>query len=348
MHYGHSPEKAKLYATQALALIDKSGLPRRPDIYELFYAYVCHQMPEVTRALDKIYGKGLLPNEDDCSLIYKMHISNSAQEEMMLHASDTVSETISDVRQIVGAIQEATQGFGSNITGISEKMAKATKLEDVADLVKSLMTETATIVTKNQELETQLERSSEAVEAMKEEIDTVRREALTDALTGLANRKHFDRKLDQSLRDYVEKKEKFCLLVLDIDHFKSFNDTYGHQVGDRVLMLLARVLQDHAGQQLFPARFGGEEFVVIAHMSASAALEVAESIRQGIASKEVINKTTGDRLGQVTISIGVAEIHPGELLSSLVERADQAMYAAKHAGRNQVKSAEGEHKTPAV
>lgn len=340
MHYGHTAEKAKLLANQALSLIDKSGLPRRPDIYELFYAYVSGHYPEVARALDKIYEKGVLPNEEDCLLIFKMHISNAAQEDVVLNASETVSAAITDVKQIVGAIQEATKGYGDNISGISEKLGKATKLEDVADLVRSMIAETATIVSKNNELETQLEKSSQAVEAMQAEIDVARREALTDGLTGLANRKHFDRKLDQALLQYQEKKEVFSLLVIDIDHFKSFNDTYGHQVGDRVLMLLARVMQEHATEQLFPARFGGEEFVVIAYnMRTEQAAEVAESIRKGIATKEVVNKTTGERLGQVTISVGVSEICPDEALGKLIERADQAMYDAKRAGRNQVKTA---------
>ncbi len=337
MHYGHSHEKAKVFAEQANTLIDKCSLPRRPDIYELFYAYVTGEMPEVTRALDKIFAKKLLPNEDDCNEIYNLHISDGGQENAMLNASDTVQDTIGDVKTIIAAIQVASKDFGTNMSGMSAQLSEAKSLDDVTELVKTMMVESSTIVTKNQELETQLERSSTAMDTMSGELEKVRKESLTDGLTGLPNRKNFDRTLDKTFEKFNEDSERFSLLVLDIDHFKSFNDTYGHQVGDRVLMLLARVLQDHATENFFPARFGGEEFVAIASkMSIEEATKAAESIREGIASKEIINKTTGERLGQITVSIGVAEIKDDERIGQLVERADKAMYAGKKGGRNQV------------
>lgn len=337
MHYGHSPDKAKIYSSQALALIDRSGLARRPDVFELFYVYVSAQLPEVVRALDKIFEKGVLPNDADIEQIYKLHITGGLQETAVLNASDKVQETIGDVKQIVAAIQESTAGYGDSLSGISESLSKATKLEDVTALVKEMMANTASIITKNQELETQLERSSTAITSMQTEIETVRREAMTDGLTGLANRKAFDRKIDEAQKAFAEKGQVFSLLVMDLDHFKSFNDTYGHQVGDRVLKLLARVLQEHITETVFAARFGGEEFVVVADKTAlKDAAEIAESIRTKIAEKDIVNKTSGERLGKVTISIGAAEIMPNETVDGLIERADKALYLAKGAGRNRV------------
>lgn len=337
MHYGHSPDKARIFANQANALIDRAGLPRRPDIYELFYVYVSAHLPEVVRALDKIFAKNVMPNEQDCEEIFKLHVSGSIHENAMLQASEKVESTIADVKQIVNAMQEATGEYGDSLTGLSDNLAKATKLEDVAALVKTMMADTAAIVSKNKELENQLERSAEAIDTMKAEMDNVRREALTDGLTGLANRKFFDRKIDELHRKFTDDGETFCLLVMDIDHFKSFNDTYGHQVGDRVLKLLGAVLEHHTTERIFPARFGGEEFVVLATgVSLESATHIAESIRTQLAEKEVVNKTTGERLGVVTISIGVAEIMAGESANHLIERTDKALYAAKHAGRNRV------------
>lgn len=337
MHFGHSPEKAQIVAQQALSLIDKAGLSRRPDNYELFYTYVSGQMPEVTRSLDKIYAKNIQPNQEDCDEIYKLHISGGAHESAMLKASEKVADTIEDVKKIVASMQESTSEYGENLSGVNDELAKAKTMEDVGAIVKTMMAQTATIVARNKELETQIERSSSAIRGMQGEIEAVRKEALTDGLTGLANRKHFDRKIDEAHIDFSSTGKIFSLLVMDIDHFKSFNDTYGHQVGDRVLKLLARVLQENANENLLLARFGGEEFVVIANgypLDQAAAL--AESIRTGIAEKDVVNKTTGERLGKVTISVGVAEIAAGDSAASLIERADKALYAAKKAGRNQV------------
>lgn len=326
---------------QALSLIDKAGLPRRPDVYELFYAYVSGQMPEVTRALDKIYEKGLQPNQEDCAEIYKLHIAGGIHENAMLKASEKVADTIEDVKKIVASMQDSTSEFGDNLSGVNDQLAAAKTMDDVAGIVKTMMAQTASITARNKELETQIERSSTAIRGMQGEIEAVRREALTDGLTGLANRKHFDRKIDDALVTFNSTGKIFSLLVMDIDHFKSFNDTYGHQVGDRVLKLLARVLQEHGTEHFFPARFGGEEFVVIADQTnLNDAVALAESIRVGIAEKDVVNKTTGERLGKVTISIGVAEIAQGESAVSVIERADKALYAAKKGGRNQVRTAE--------
>lgn len=338
MHYGHSPEKAQIVAQQALSLIDKASLPRRPDIFELFYVYVSGQLPEVVRALDKIYAKPAQPNEEDCAEIYKLHVSGAAHESAMLKASEKVADTIEEVKKIVGAMQQSTSQYGENLSGVNDSLAQAKTMEDVAGIVKTMMAQTATIVERNKELESQIERSSTAISGMQGEIEAVRRESLTDGLTGLANRKHFDRRIDEAQVIFSTLGKPFSLLIMDIDHFKSFNDTYGHQVGDRVLKLLARVLQEHASSEtLFPARFGGEEFVVIAAgYPLSEAASLADSIRVGIAEKDVVNKTTGERLGKVTISVGVAEIAPKESATALIERADKALYAAKKAGRNQV------------
>ena len=128
--------------------------------------------------------------------------------------------------------------------------------------------------------------------------------------------------------------------MVDIDHFKSFNDNFGHQVGDQVLRLVARTLKDGLKGRDFAARYGGEEFaIILPDTDLSAGVAVGNSLRKAIATKDVINRNTGEILGRITMSVGVAEFAGDPTLEDVVERADNALYTAKHNGRNQVAAA---------
>ena len=194
---------------------------------------------------------------------------------------------------------------------------------------------------RNAKLEQQLTGTIEEISRLREDLDVLRREAYTDGLTGIANRKRFDQVLRQEVELAQQSGEDVSLLMLDIDHFKLFNDTHGHQVGDQVLRLLAATLQENVKGRDMPARYGGEEFAIILGRTAfQGAMAVAEQIRLAISSKRVRNRKSGEFLGQVTISIGVATLDPGEPINNLIARADKALYAAKRDGRNCVSGAE--------
>ncbi len=167
----------------------------------------------------------------------------------------------------------------------------------------------------------------------------MRMEVLTDPLTGVANRKCFDLRLSEGIADCKENGSDLSLMMLDIDFFKKFNDTYGHQLGDEVLKLVARTFVDSIKGQDTAARYGGEEFAIILPRTKLAnAATLADQIRKTMADKVIVNRRTGDKLGAVTLSVGVASYRAGELPSSLIQRADDALYAAKRSGRNRVVS----------
>jgi diguanylate cyclase len=160
---------------------------------------------------------------------------------------------------------------------------------------------------------------------------------MTDALTGIPNRKSFETRLREAARDAMENDEPLCLLIADIDFFKRFNDTYGHQIGDQVLRLVARTLTDSVKGRDTPTRFGGEEFaIVLPQTSLSAARVVAEQIRLGLTRRKLVGRDRRDDYGSVTLSFGAAQFRPGESLATFVDRADAALYRAKREGRNRV------------
>ncbi len=153
----------------------------------------------------------------------------------------------------------------------------------------------------------------------------------------MSNRKHFDNSLSKALQDAIERSEPLSLIMTDIDHFKSFNDTWGHLTGDQVLRLVAMSMKQNVKGQDTAARYGGEEFaVVLPNTVLRSALTVGDHIRRAVMSKELMKRSTGQNLGRVTISVGVATVRNGDTVQSLIARADGCLYAAKRNGRNRV------------
>ena len=167
-------------------------------------------------------------------------------------------------------------------------------------------------------------------------------EAMTDGLTGIPNRKFFEVRLAESIREARDSGEPLCLLVIDIDRFKTFNDTWGHQLGDQVLRLVAKTLTDSVKGRDVTARYGGEEFVIVLERTRLAdAVRLADQIRATMMRRKIVRKDTGIDLGVVTVSIGASLYRPDESIEAFVERADAALYVAKRAGRNRVIAEDG-------
>jgi diguanylate cyclase len=216
-------------------------------------------------------------------------------------------------------------------------------------MIKGILTETKAMEAHNQRLRAEVEASSSEIKQLKDSLADARRDAMTDPLTGLANRKAFDRKLREESQQARASRDPVSLVMCDIDHFKRVNDTHGHQVGDQVLKLVAQTLRQCVKCQDIAARYGGEEFaVILPQTNVLGAAAVAEFVRRTVESKKIVRKGSGDTLGSVTMSFGVASLTAGESAESLIERADRALYAAKQNGRNRVSTDKGIHLQDAV
>jgi diguanylate cyclase len=182
-----------------------------------------------------------------------------------------------------------------------------------------------------------LKASKLEISQLQVNLEAVRNESLTDPLTSLANRKYFDSALEKSIAQSAATGEPVALLLIDIDHFKAFNDTFGHLTGDQVLRLVAIALKQNVKGQDIAARYGGEEFaIILPGTTLRSALTVADHVRRAVMTKELMKRSTGEHLGRVTVSIGVAVLQKDEAAQSLIERADNCLYAAKRCGRNRV------------
>jgi diguanylate cyclase len=179
--------------------------------------------------------------------------------------------------------------------------------------------------------------TKEELETLQQEFELAKIEASVDFLTGVANRMAFDERLAAIAGESESEGADVCLLMVDIDHFKAFNDRYGHIVGDEVLKFVAKQIRELVKGRDFLARFGGEEFaVILPRTSLPGARTLAESIRTFFAKSKLKSTSTSKKLGVITVSIGAACYRPGEPLEDFINRSDQALYVAKKTGRNRV------------
>ena len=330
-------DRAQDIAVATLERIEKEKLLPTPHNYELWFHYYQGD-PEVVRAIDG--HKGVF-DEAMCQRIYQRILSSAARDETVQKISDQVHQAIAEIALMLGSVKSANSEYGSSLDDASTKIANASSLEDLGDIVSAIVADTKKVVERSQNLEIQLTTSSTQVAELRSNLESVRKEAMTDGLTGLSNRKAFDRYIEHATNEARESGVPMVLLMLDVDHFKKFNDLHGHLIGDQVLRLVARTLTDGVKGKDIAARYGGEEFaIILPETPVHAGIAVANSLRKQVELKEVINRTTNQHLGRITLSAGVAQYIPGESVSDLIERADNALYKAKKSGRNCVESAE--------
>lgn len=189
------------------------------------------------------------------------------------------------------------------------------------------------IMQSNEALQSRLEVAERQLDKQTQQIECYLTEARTDGLTGLYNRRAFDKRLDEVFTAYKKGGRSFVLVLVDIDKFKTINDNYGHQAGDQVLQQLAAAMRSQLSGAKMVARFGGEEFAAIMEGPLRIAAKQMDEFRRVIEKERM---DAGDTALQVTISVGVSEPREDLVASPIVRRADEALYAAKNIGRNRV------------
>lgn len=343
MHYDHDFDLAQNVANEALARMQHDNITPDPNNFEVWYAYYSSSHPELRKAVDALVKTRPISNMD-CRNLYDQFLSDQKRHQVYARASDQIHATLDDVTSLMQNVKDTTGEYTNTLSSATQRISAVKTPEEMVAVVRDVMADTDRLIEQNKKLEEQLEKSTGAMNELKKDMERVRQEAMTDGLTGLANRKAFDEQIQSLLNENAENGKGFTLLLVDIDHFKSFNDNFGHQVGDQVLRLVARTLTDGIKGKDMATRYGGEEFtILLPDTNLDAGIAVADSLRKALANKEIVNRSNGELLGRITMSVGVAQYYSGEKMDELIERADAALYTAKHNGRNQVAAAPTPH-----
>lgn len=340
--YNHDLDQAKDYTKRALRRLEKEKLPPTPVNFELWYVYYANLNQDVKRAIDILTAGGSEMTSDQCMEIYQHCLRPDESHDDVRLIGDQIQRTLRSVTSLMDEVKLQGISYSGSLESATEQIGAARTLEELESMVTTLVRDTKSMLEHNEVLEKELDSSSNKMMELQSNLEVIRQEAYTDALTGLKNRKAFDEKMDEIISMMDAEDRTFSILLLDIDHFKAFNDNYGHQTGDQVLRLLARTLIEGIKGRDTACRFGGEEFVVLLpDTNIKAAQSVANALREAISEKEVVNKASQEKLGRMTVSIGAAEHLPGESKEEMLERADEALYKAKGTGRNKVVLAQG-------
>ena len=338
MRYSENKQESQEYLRRALPLMVRQLAAFHPLSYALWYEHASGMNPDLSRVLEKRLSANTLLTETDVRGLYTQHIA--ARDMKAFEALQArVRTLLQDTAHSAAGASAETQQLGHSLEKHAQSLAghfDAGALRAVAD---SMLADARRLQGVTADLSRTLEDHQRELNTLTEKLKVAHSEALTDSLTGLKNRRGLEQAFEQLVSEPGGLGEA-ALLLADIDHFKDVNDTYGHPLGDKVIRSVAQVLRDHIKGRDVAARLGGEEFaVLLPHTTLAGAAALADHIRLAVAAGQ-IKRSSGQSLGNVTVSVGVAVIRIGETLELLIERADAAMYVAKREGRNRVRLAE--------
>lgn len=327
-------EQAAEHLRQALGLLGKLSVAPAPLYYTLFYNYIAGKSVRLNKEVDALLQEQGALDKDDAVALFQRFFGVGGETLI----EDIRAELVTMAAQVIGALVDVAGKTSLNNAAVAaqiERLADTKKPSEVISAASAILAETREFVTTSRQFEAELLSSVEEMHKLKQELSNAKREASIDSLTGLYNRRSFDRRLSELIAAAKGLDDGFCLLFLDIDHFKKVNDSYGHMVGDKVLSEFGRQIGRLTRRSDFLARYGGEEFAILLPTTRiTNAFTVAENIRSTLQMVRLRRSSSRESLGAVTVSLGVACHRDGEAAEDLIGRCDKALYRAKSLGRN--------------
>ncbi|AAN55096.2 GGDEF domain-containing protein [Shewanella oneidensis MR-1] len=313
-------------------------IPVTPENYTVWYEYFAQSNLDLNRAIDGFLANNVVFTKEVNTSLYKNFIQEKSPEvieNVQIETQILINSLISKITQL----NQGTEAFSNTLADFGLQLQSSPDVNTLNQLVDGVIDEMQNLLVNNQTMEQSLNAMGQEVQNLKTEMENLSLAAMTDQLTSLHNRRAYEIAIQDHIHRAEEQHTRCSLLLIDIDRFKVFNDTYGHQVGDKVLAYVALALKQCVRGDDFVARYGGEEFVVLLpNTHFHDALQVAETLRGRISERRLaIGKDKKLSLGAITVSIGLASLQKGDDAETLFSRADKALYEAKSDGRNCVR-----------
>ena len=341
--------QAYALAGQALEAMEAAKVWPTPLNYELWLHFISTPDSPLSQEMRRLLEIHTTFTDAVSESLATEFLPRSRLSEEIRDAGVVLNRELAAVDIAIDKAREIQIQYADTLSDAKDQLDQSIPTNPLAELVGMLSKATRRIQRHTVVLEKRLESSHTEVNKLRTHLEQVRRDAMTDALTNLPNRKAFDEKLVALCSSADKTGSIVSLAVVDIDHFKRFNDTWGHQTGDQVLRYVASAIARITTPTRVSARYGGEEFVIAFTDENAVQIEnILNTLRVDIASRALRRRSTNDDLGIVTISTGYATRQPEETPFELMERADAALYVSKRSGRNRTTSAEATSKPKVV
>lgn len=334
-----APEKAQRIFLQLVDIFEDEEHPIAPTPlnYFIWYQYLKGDNPKFRQDMDKALND---------PFGYHDRLGRRLYDQYFADEDDAESDFDLAFKRLISAIIKKMNVWSDRIDQHSKQLDQAQaqlddKDIDPATLKKLTNTVRATahsMQASNAEFQKEMMESQEEISRLREQLIEARSELMIDELTEVGNRKAFNNAIAEQLINAEDHPQSLSLILTDIDHFKRFNDQFGHLVGDSVLRYFANIMKKSKQDNETICRYGGEEFaILISDSTHEDAMERAEQIREEIKNAKLKRKDSHKELGKITASFGVATYRgPDESSEDLIKRADEALYLAKDKGRDQV------------
>lgn len=330
-------QTAALNLKKAVPLMLKHKIPTTPINYALWYTYVGEQNPALNQQLDTVIAYYNTCPPVSSELLYRQYVADPLEldvREMRQSIEAMVTELSQSLKDTNLDANEFQSRIDSNFAKLNRIEEESFCVEQVLELVRNLVKESDNIRSSTAFFTGQLQKAQTEIDALKLKLEQTEKDVLYDALTGCLNRRAFDTDFSGML---AQAPEGTCVILADIDHFKTFNDNYGHQLGDQVLRAVAKRLQESCRDGIKLYRFGGEEFAILVPKSQlRIARQLAEAMRRGLEKLSLKDRRKDERIDNITASFGVAQWQDKQTGIQLIEKADKLLYEAKRLGRNRV------------
>jgi diguanylate cyclase len=325
---------------EALVFIEHYAISKTPEHYKIAYEYAKADNQNLVQILDKAISQNKTLNDKFLAMLHNK-LYNPKDDNLIERVQKKLNSIIKEIFSQVDPFSKLSNLFEEKMLDAIDRIKKVTTPEALEEVVNKVVIDTQNMNNESSKLNKNLSSVTDELNNLKKDFAKVEKEALTDPLTKVLNRRGLEHKFEEEIKVCQNKKLPFSLLIIDVDRFKVFNDTFGHLVGDEVLRYIAIICKNNVKKLGTVSRFGGEEFVItLPSINHDKALKIAEKIRIAFDKTQLKRKEEPKDLGKLTVSIGISTFKVNDTLNTLLERADRALYKAKEGGRNRIESAQ--------
>lgn len=335
--FDEDTDAVQRFSQDAMRTAAKVNAAPTPRIYEVLYRYAENRDQLLNSRVDRALGA---PDKGAAALeaIYDELISPQNLSEGYDEIGARLGEQMERALTLVDRGIESGEGYRRSLDDAAGSLTAKAPPSGLANIVQALVQRSVETLAEARDIGGELAAARSEIDALRREMVDLRHSAMLDHLTQIGNRRMMDQVLPREMAEATETGQPLCFALGDIDHFKAFNDTYGHDVGDGVLKVFARAFQRNVKGQDTPIRYGGEEFaLILPRTSLDQAEKLLNKIRESFTETRMVVRATRERVRPVTASFGLVQFDGREDADGLIKRADQLLYQAKSDGRDRIR-----------